>query len=62
MGKMYGQAHRGEVSFPGGALDASEAAEDAALREAHEEIGLAKEGVQVWTHLKPLATRVGPIG
>ena len=32
--------HRGEISFPGGRLDAGETPIDAALREAHEEVGL----------------------
>ena len=32
--------HRGEISFPGGRLDAGETPVDTALREAHEEVGL----------------------
>jgi 8-oxo-dGTP pyrophosphatase MutT (NUDIX family) len=37
--------HAGQIAFPGGALDAGETPEQAALREAWEEIGLAPEQV-----------------
>jgi 8-oxo-dGTP pyrophosphatase MutT (NUDIX family) len=41
-------AHAGEVSLPGGAVDPTDAGpEDTALREAQEEIGLAREAVRV---------------
>jgi 8-oxo-dGTP pyrophosphatase MutT (NUDIX family) len=46
------RAHAGEVSLPGGSVDAGDAdAEAAALREAWEEIGLAPESVRVVGHL-----------
>lgn len=38
--------HAGQIAFPGGRLDDGETAVQAALREAHEETGLAPEFVQ----------------
>ena len=49
--------HAGEISFPGGRQDVEE--EDlrtTALREAHEEIGLPVEGVEVVGGLQPTPT------
>jgi len=52
--------HAGQVSFPGGVVDAHDAdALTAALREAHEEIGLPPTLVQSLGWLDPLATITG---
>lgn len=46
--------HRGQISFPGGRSDEGEDAIATALREAHEEIGLASERVRVLGRLSSL--------
>ena len=48
--------HAGQISFPGGAIDAEESVIDAALREAHEEIGLNPNLVEVIGHLPGVIT------
>ena len=48
-------SHAGQVSLPGGAVEAGESIEDAALREAHEEIGRRSGAdVRVLGRLTPL--------
>ena len=52
------RSHRGEVSFPGGRTDPGETPEQAALREAHEEVGLDPGAVSVRGELEHLNTVV----
>lgn len=52
------RAHKGEVSFPGGRVDDGEDTLAAALREAHEEIGLPGAAVRIIGQLESLATIV----
>lgn len=46
--------HTGQVSLPGGRVDAGESIEHAALREAHEEVGVEAAAVVVVGRLTPL--------
>ena len=48
--------HAGEVSFPGGRRDPGEELIETALREADEEIGLARDRVEVVGALPPVGT------
>ncbi len=54
-------SHRGEIAFPGGKVEpgVDRDARDAALREAEEEIGLARDSVEVIAALPTLGTVVG---
>lgn len=50
--------HAGQVSFPGGSIDPGETAREAALREAHEEVGLDASHVEVIGELDECPTLV----
>jgi len=52
-------AHSGQISFPGGGVESGEALEAAAIREAHEEVGIATERVEVIGRLDDLVTHSG---
>lgn len=51
--------HAGQVSFPGGRMDAGETPEQAALREAEEEVALAPGDVEVLGRLTDYVTGTG---
>src|SRR6185503_20914196 len=53
------RTHAGQIAFPGGRLDAGEDAVAAALREAHEEILLEAEAVDVVGSIEPYRTVTG---
>jgi 8-oxo-dGTP pyrophosphatase MutT (NUDIX family) len=53
--------HPGEISFPGGLVDAGEELGAAALREAEEELGLAPADVELLGALEPVHTNVSGI-
>jgi 8-oxo-dGTP pyrophosphatase MutT (NUDIX family) len=53
--------HAGEISFPGGLVDPGETPAAGALREAHEEIGLDPESVDLVGALPPIHTHVSGI-
>lgn len=49
------QDHAGEVSLPGGRIEPDDASiEAAALREAHEEVGIPAEAIDIWGRLDGL--------
>lgn len=50
--------HSGQVSLPGGAVEDGESLEQAALREAHEEIGLSLDAVRLLGALTPVDVHV----
>lgn len=46
--------HAGQVSFPGGMIDAGEKSQEAALRELEEELGVSADRVELIGQLSPL--------
>lgn len=52
-------AHAGQVALPGGKIEAGERPLDAALREAHEEVGLPAAAVEPLGLTEAYATRTG---
>jgi 8-oxo-dGTP pyrophosphatase MutT (NUDIX family) len=52
-------AHAGQFAFPGGRIDAGETTHQAALREAHEEVGATLDASMILGELDPYATRSG---
>ncbi len=54
------RAHAGQISFPGGRIDPEDVSpEDAALREAHEEIGMPRENAELLGRLDTYEVRTG---
>lgn len=54
------RAHAGQISFPGGRIDPEDSSpEDAALREAHEEIGMPRESAELIGRLDTYEVRTG---
>jgi mutator protein MutT len=50
--------HRGEISFPGGKADPGETAQQAAVRETHEELGIAPSRISILGRLSCALTFV----
>jgi len=53
------RSHSGQVAFPGGKIDPGEDALEAALREAEEEIGLARRHIEPFAALDPYLSGSG---
>jgi 8-oxo-dGTP pyrophosphatase MutT (NUDIX family) len=50
------RTHAGQVAFPGGRIDPGEDAVTAAIREAHEELGLDPDALELVDELEPYRT------
>ena len=51
--------HAGQISFPGGGLESGETSLEAALREAEEEVGLARSAVDIFGEMPRYHTGTG---
>ncbi|HEX6392047.1 MAG TPA: CoA pyrophosphatase [Acidimicrobiales bacterium] len=54
------RSHTHQVSFPGGRIDPGESPEQAALREAREEVGIDPSSVDIFGQLSSLSTFANP--
>jgi len=52
-------AHSGQIAFPGGAVEEGESLEDAAIREAEEEVGIHRGAVELIGRLDDVITNSG---
>ncbi|HEX9984752.1 MAG TPA: CoA pyrophosphatase [Thermoanaerobaculia bacterium] len=52
-------SHGGQISFPGGSVEAGETLEQAAMRETEEEVGIPREQVELIGRLDDLITHSG---
>lgn len=52
-------AHSGQIAFPGGGADEGEALEQAAMREAEEEVGIGRDQVELIGRLDDVITNSG---
>jgi len=52
-------AHSGQIAFPGGGVEIGEPLEAAAVREAHEEVGIGADRIELIGRLDDLVTNSG---
>jgi 8-oxo-dGTP pyrophosphatase MutT (NUDIX family) len=52
-------AHSGQIAFPGGSVEGVESLEDAAIREAEEEVGIRSQDVELIGRLDDVITHSG---
>ena len=52
-------AHSGQIAFPGGSVEGAETLEDAAVREAEEEVGIPRAAVELIGRLDDMITHSG---